>query len=156
MAALASLTKTSSLSRCGRYGTSYGQAPLTPAQLSSWTRALESYRDLARARTAGAPPQATEGAADDVGSAAWAVQLAPALHLPAPNEFIATDFELRHEGLRAKVAAGVSLSAEVATSTANATGPREPQPVLLRNDARASVWREWPPPLPRYLTLPRQ
>ena len=122
---------------------------MTPAQLKSWQDAAASYRELALGRIDAAAVDTSAAPTSSVGGAAWAASLSPALRLPAPNDFIATDFELRHEGLRAKAAAallppgeGAEKDTGAAAAPPSFAGLREPVPALLRDDDRATVWRE--------------
>ena len=150
------------------YGTQFGQQPLTSAQVARWTSAAAGFEALTKAHLELA---AGKGDADGEITAqdGWVTSLSSALHLPAPNEFIASDFSLRHPSLAAAakeegsalaaVAAAVegamssiSAAADAVTGTltssgpssaasgAGRKGPREPVPVLLRDDQRSTVW----------------
>jgi secreted Zn-dependent insulinase-like peptidase len=89
------------------YGTRYGQVPLSDAQIASYTAAAEAYARLVAQRSAGGGGSGGSAAAAGAaakGDDAWAASLTPALALPAPNEFIPTDFTLRHPELASKQA----------------------------------------------------
>lgn len=120
------------------YGVKYGEAGLPAGQLARYRAAMEAYAAHAAARPGGvgADAAAAGGAgaasADDAASgpsiaqldadaAGWAAAIAPRLHLHAANEFIASDFKLRHPELAAKQATAES-TVGVGFSSAEAEG----------------------------------
>lgn len=118
------------------YGVKYGQAPFSAQQTERWAASASGYEALTRARVGGGD---MDGEVDGVD--AWASSLAPALHLPSPNEFLASDFTLKHPALAAKsVAPAEEAAAESGGASPKRAGPREPVPVLLRDNAVSTVW----------------
>lgn len=66
--------------------------------------------------------------------------LQPRLTLPAPNDFLASDFEIRHPSLKDIHLDTTNPRSPCAKTVNDVRIRREPIPTLLRNDNRCEIW----------------
>lgn len=149
------------------YQTPYGVHVMSPVEIDRYTQTQTAYEGITKQRMA-----ASGGAAVTGGTIAGAdgqqqqhatypsvtgdisaylaslPGLSPPLTLPSPNDFIASDFELRHPVLRAKQLAETNDAGVASEPSPSPTGQtidgirirREVTPVVVRSDAGAEVW----------------